>query len=191
MAFKRVSLNDDTVSKSFRNQIVAAATYEPARSVSNSRLLGSGLSILFGLFILYTSVFYVPAFVNMGALGLATPATEQPQADTKKHLLSGYTDMFKIRRGYIRAGQSLHVDYALSPGQNLMLNIQKCSAPVILEVFYCSNIQGQEIKVTGDARGSRSFVMREPGFYYFDEVVTNGNGSISEDPFFIMWSRKD
>lgn len=170
------------------------ATYEPKRSVSNKRLAGSFFSLLLGIGMVYASIFYVPAFFDFKTiLGFSNEDGKQPVieiSEDNKNPLAAYTEIFNIRRGYIRSGQALHVRYALSEGQQLTLSIHRCSAPVIVEIFTCMDSEGQEITISNNSRGSRDFVMRQDGFYYFDEKVTNADGAASNKPFAVEWSRR-
>ncbi len=193
MAFKTVSINKERSSANFQ-QLIAAANYEPERSMSNGRLAGSLLSLTFGLSVIYASVFYAPAFFNLGQiLGFSSQDTKLPAIDPERDTpsaLSPYLDHFKIRRGYIRRGQALKVDYSLSPGTSMTINVRRCNAPIIIEAFRCQNTEGQEINISGIGPGAKSLIMRNPGFYYFDETVTNMNGSKTDKPYKVIWSRK-
>ena len=188
---------DQTTQKGFskiRQQLAAAATYEPKRSISNKRLVGTIAALFFGLATIYTSIFYVPAFIDVGAiLGYSDKNTKLPsfeQNTRNKTFLSNYSEMFKLRRGYLRSGQALRVDYALSPGQELNLRVERCEAPIFIEALFCMKIEGQEYEITNKIKGGRYFIVRNPGFYYFDEKVINADGSKVTDPYSVMWTRR-
>ena len=167
--------------------------HEPERSMSNRRLAGSIVSLVFGAVVAYASIFYAPAFFDVGsALGYSTQNMKLPTYDPtkKKNRFSAFADAFKIRRGYIRQGQALKIDYRLTPGTEMTLHIKRCNAPVIIEAFMCMDIEGQQVNVKNSNSGTRSFIMRKPGFYYFDEVVTDVDGTKTDKPFKVVWSRK-
>lgn len=192
MAFNRVSLSSNLSQASFKEQVVAAAMYEPKRSMSNSRLAGTFLSLMFGLGICYTSFFYVPAYFDseqvLGGASHETTTAADAEKDTRG-TLAAYLDVFKLRRGYIKAGQTLRVDYNLSVGTSLDLVIKHCKAPVIVEVFYCQSSSDQHIQVEQSGKGFKTFLMRQPGFYYLDQTVTNLDGSEAVKPYEVVWSR--
>ena len=194
MAFNRVGISKSAQNASFQQQFIAAANYEPERSMSNSRLVGSILSVFIGICVIYASIFYAPAFFNISQiLGFSTENAKLPAIDSEKDGTSGlsaYANIFKIRRGFIRRGQALKVDYSLSPGTTMTVEIRRCNAPVFVEVVYCNHTEGQKIKMDNIGPGAKSMIMRNPGFYYFDEVVTNHDGSPTTKPYRVVWSRK-
>lgn len=192
MAFQRVGLSKATDFR-LREQLANAAMHEPERSMSNRRLAGSFLSLCLGIGVLYASIFYAPAFFDVNrALGYSTENLKLPayNPDEKKSRLASYTNAFKIRRGFIRQGQALKIDYKLTPGTSMTLHIKRCNAPVFVEVFTCMDVEGQQVQIKNSTSGARSFIMRQPGFYYFDEVVTNADGSPTDKPYSVLWSRK-
>lgn len=191
MAFQRVAMKKEPVAKNLREQLEAMASYEPENSMSGRRFLGSILSLFSGLAIVYASIFYVPAYYNVGeALGLSTEEGKLPAIETEnRHALSTYTDMFQLRRGYIRQGEGFEIKYVLTPGTKMVLNIQRCSAPIVIEAFYCMNTQGREIVIENKIRGTKVLRMAESGFYYFDESVTSLDGSPTTKPFTVIWKR--
>ena len=192
MSFQRVGLKKEPTVHNLREQLMAMADYEPKGSMSVTRFIVSIFSLMLGLSIVYASIFYAPAFYDFnGALGLSTEEGKLPVIkEEKEHALSAYTNMFKLRRGYIRKGQALEVKYVLSPGTKMTLSIQHCKAPVVVEAFYCMNTRGEQITINNNQRGTKALIMRQPGFYYFDEDVTNMDGSATTKPFIVIWKRK-
>lgn len=192
MSFQRVNLKKEPVVENLREQLMAMADYEPKGPMSITRFITSIFSLIFGLGVVYASIFYAPAYYDFDrALGLSTEEGKLPVIEEKKeHMLSAYTDMFKIRRGFIRKGQALEVKYVLSPGTKMTISIHHCKAPVVVEAFYCMNTQGEQIEVKNELRGTKALIMRQPGFYYFDEEVTNLDGSPTTKPFTVIWKRR-
>lgn len=192
MALQRVSLKKEAVTATVRNKLRAIDNEPPEGPMSITRFIVSMFSLMFGLAVIYASIFYAPAFYDFNrALGLSTEDGKLPIIkEEKEHALSAYTDMFKLRRGYIRKGQALEVKYVLSPGTKMTLSIQHCKAPVVIEAFYCMNTQGEQSTVKNELRGTKAFIMRQPGFYYFDEEVTNLDGTATTKPFTVIWKRK-
>ena len=192
MAFNRVSISSSLSEASFKEQVVAAAMYEPKRSMSNSRLAGTFLSLIFGLGICYSSFFYVPAYFDseqvLGGASHETVTLDDGEKDTRG-MFTAYLDVFKLRRGYIKAGQTLRVDYTLSADTALDLVIKHCKAPVIVEVFYCQSTSDQSVQVEQTGKGYKTFLMRQPGFYYLDQNVKNLDGTDAVKPYEVVWSR--
>ena len=194
MAFNRVKYSDAYEQRSFKEAMIAAAKYEPKRSMSNRRLIGSALSWILGLFIVYCAIFYVPAFVNlrstMDVAGLKPKTAVLPAANEKPGVLTPYLRLLNARRGFFRSGQILQVDYALSPGTELTLTIRKCEAPVIVEIFTCNSVQDQTIRISKPREGSQMFRVSEAGFYYYSETTRNLDGSEDEKPHVVLWRRR-
>ena len=194
MAFNRVKYSDAFEQRSFKEAMIAAAKYEPKRSMSNRRLIGSTLSWIFGLFLAYCAMFYVPAFIDLrGALdvaGIKQKTAALPQAGEKSGVLTPYKNLLNARRGFFRSGQILQVDYALSPGTELTLTIRKCTAPVIVEIFKCTSVQDQTVRINNPREGSQMFRVSDAGFYYYSEVTRNLDGSDGEKPFVVLWRRR-
>ncbi|MGJ8564907.1 MAG: hypothetical protein ACSHXY_15310 [Alphaproteobacteria bacterium] len=171
---------------------MAAAYYEPKRSMSNRRLTATILSLFLGLAVLYASAFYAPAYINFNqAIGASTENLKLPEQNDSNTFLTPYVKMFKIRRGFVKPGQALKIDYALSPGTYMTVHVKKCNAPVFLEVIYCMNTSEQSTKIVGPSKSARTFLMKEPGFYYFDEFVMNMDGSPTKKPYKVLWTRKN
>ncbi len=194
MSFNRVKLSESGGERrSFKQAMYDAATYEPKRSMSNKRLIGSGLSLLLGISLAYASMFYVPAFVNVvGVLGFATQEGKLPVIENSKessNFLKPYSDIFKLRRGYFRAGQILEVGSAMSPGSELMLTIQRCDSFPVIEIFHCGSLQSQTVTVSNPESGIQLFKISQPGFYYYSENSRNTDDSVMVKPYAVVWRR--
>lgn len=193
MTFQRVGMKQQYLTHDMRKKIIELAEKEAAKPpMSRKRFIGTFLSLISGVFMVYCSIFYVPAYIDLGnALGMSADGQKLPAVNTDtetRHALSAYTDKFKIRRGYMRAGQALEIKYALFPGTKMTVKIEKCQSPPIIEVFYCQQRHGEEV-VIQTPRGARSFIIREPGFYYFDETVTTMDGQPTTMPSNVIWKR--
>ena len=174
-----------------RKNTVGKVGHGKSRSMSNSRLLISTFALLAGLLATYSSVFYVPSFIHFGhILGVSNIETQQAvkdKASGKKSFVRYYADLFKLRRGYFRVGQEIHIDYALSAGDTAKLNIYQCDAPPIVEVFTCEKFIYHSMD--GAGKGYSDFMINDPGFYYFDHKIVDQTGVKSNKPFSVMWSR--
>lgn len=194
MNLKKVNIKKGVKQTSLPQQFVAAARFEPERSMSNGRLTGSILSLFLAFCVIYASFFYVPAYFSVSQiLGFSNESEKLPVIDPStegQSAIAAYARPFKLRRGFIRRGQALKVDYSLSPGTIMTVDIQRCAAPVFVEVIFCNTREGQTIKIEDRGPGAKSIVMRNAGFYYFDESVTNLDGSPTKKPYRVLWSRK-
>lgn len=195
MAFNRVNMASQSSAEALRSRLVTAANYEPERSMSNRRLTGTFFSLILGLATIYAAIFYAPAyFPNAQKLGFSTQNIKLPNPHEEESFLktlAPYAKLFKVRRGYVKPGQALKIDYVLSPGTYMTVHVKKCNAPIFIEVMHCMNTDEQSIEIRNSQKGARSFVMSRPGFYYFDEFVMNIDGTPSEKPHKVTWSRKN
>ncbi len=194
MTLKRVKFKSNYEgSNSFRQAMLAAAKHEPQRSMSNRRLVGSGMAIFTGIFFAYTAMFYLPAFFSFSkVLGVANQDIRIPSLSTleqSSNPLKPYADIFKLRRGYFRSGQVIQVGYEISPDTQLSLEIKKCNSAPIIEIIQCNSYQTQTIDVSDPLRGAQSFRVSEPGFYYYKEKVSDLSGQQSTEPFVVVWRR--
>ncbi len=200
MKFQRVPMSRSSAEpRSFRQTMLAAAMYEPKRSMSNLRLIGSAVSICLGLTLAYASIFYVPAFIDFkGAMHVVgidqnkkpLVAKVQSNSSQKWGILSPYVDMFRLPRGYLRSGQKLHVDYIISPGTELELTIRQCVSYPVLEVFRCEETRDQKVTISSPREGAQTFRVSEPGFYYYSGKTINKDGSAETRPYAVAWQRR-
>lgn len=163
----------------------------PQGSMSHARFFCTFASLFAALVLVYASVFYVPAYLNVQkTLGLSTQDGKLPNqsALSDANRMNNYARLFTLRRGYFRAGQTLRLDHDLPPGTTMVVSISRCSAPPVIEAFYCMNIEGHQIKITDPGPGTRTFTMQKPGFYYFDETVYNKLRD-SDPSFEVVWTR--
>ena len=191
MIFKRVSKTENDIQAPPAQGPESRSSRDVKNSMSNTRFLGTFASLFLGLVLIYSSIFYVPAFLDVQkVMGVSTETVKLPRPETQSSKLETYVNLFKVRRGYLRRGQALTLEYDLSPGMTMTASISRCSAPPVIEVFYCRNIEGEHIKINGDIPGKRNFIMRKPGFYYFDEVITQKKGFNHDDAYQVFWSRR-
>jgi len=101
--------------------------------------------------------------------------------------LTAYLDLFDVKRGYIRPGQSIQVQYALPEGAQLDLYIRRCRSAFIIEIFNCQVVSERTAQVVNDKVGTRQFIFQDEGFYLFDEQVTLT--STQSPKYRVIWSR--
>lgn len=179
-------------SASGTDKILGSARKNIDGSMSHARFFGTFVTLFLALVLIYASAFYVPAFLmSQKTLGLSTEAGKLPNHTALESggILNKYAGAFMIRRGYFKAGQTLRLDHDLPPGAILKVSISRCSAPPVIEVFYCLDVEGEQVKIQTSGPSGRNFIVRKSGFYYFDDVVS-GAGQSENDSYNVMWSRK-
>ena len=173
-----------------RQKFMAAAAREAENSMTKKRFFATFAALFLCVILGYSSLFYVPAYVDFTKpVGLSTQDTKLPKTSENPGALGSYMDVFKMRRGYLSQGQNLILNYDLSPGITVTASIGRCKSPPIVEVFHCQKIDEQSFKVRSLRSGKEIFTIQKPGFYYFDEVVTQADGSPTDKPYYVKWSR--
>ena len=165
------------------NRELKRANFSAARRTS--RFVFSWMALMFGLFMIYTSLHYAPAlFSPSEVLGVTSHKTSGKKLDNK-HVLSPLVDLFRLKRGYFHEGQTLSAQYKLPPGATADLVIIRCKRMVIVEVFSCEPVASQRVQVA-DGTGAREFRVGAEGFYFVDDKV---NLAHAGDPYTIVWQR--
>ncbi len=154
-----------------------------ARSMSNSRLLGSALSWVLGISAFYCSLFYVPAFFDYKKVFGISNVT--PNIDDKKHsVLSPYMELMQLNRTYLKSGQSMEAYYKIIGNNPAELLLYTCMSPAVIEVFVCDPAIVKRIPLE-KARGSYSVQVPENGFYGYRVQVAERS-----DKYYLIWRRR-
>ena len=156
------------------------------------RSIFSAMSLLFGGFMVYIALHYIPAFVRPAkVLKIATgdhPATSTYDYDrnSKFHDIVGpYVKMFHLDRTYMQAGQSINIKYDLPTGAHADLEIIQCKRAWVVEIFNCRVI-GKFATRTRNQSGIESFALEQAGFYHLRQNVV---GVRDSEPYRITWQR--
>lgn len=160
------------------------------RSMTNKRLTFTILTFLLTIFLAYSSLFYFPAYtVKPAVVRIATQDAVIPDvSETESNEgLKNYLKLLIKQRGYLRAGQSVRVDYNVDLGSQIDLVIFRCNQVVIVEIYSCNKIEYQKTEIGKAADGYVQFTVDSAGFYYFEEVVKAASPSAIE--YVIKWSR--
>ncbi|MEP3892088.1 MAG: hypothetical protein ABJN69_16645 [Hellea sp.] len=160
------------------------------RSMTNKRLTFTVLTLLLTMFLAYSSLFYFPAYtVKSSVVRIATQDAVIPDSSETENSrnLNNYLKLLIKQRGYLRAGQSVRVDYNVALGSQIDVVIFKCNQVVIVEIYSCNKTEYQKTEIGSAAEGYVEFTVDSAGFYYFDEVVKNAAPSALE--YYIKWSR--
>jgi|GEM_PF-2542596 len=139
---------------------------------SAGRILGSWAALMLGLASCYTAMFYVPSILPVHKyIALSEPGRADPRLEADG-VLAPYLAMFKMRRAYMRSGQTVSVQYRNLGTGALDLTITQCRRAPVIEVFRCTPVSAKTTTIT-DRSGTRSFSIGESGFYYFSTTTTS------------------
>ena len=155
------------------------------------RTFGSALSLMIGGFMCYTALHYIPAYLGthkfLAMTQIDDSASRLIDDGSQRATLMAYLDFFKIKRAYLRPGQSIQAQYSLPEGATLDLYIRQCRPAFIIEIFDCQIVNEKAAKVINDKIGTQRFMFQDKGFYLFDERVTLPSGKAGK--YRVVWSR--
>ena len=158
--------------------------------LSFKRRIGSFMAIGFGGFVCYTALHYVPAFLNTSkllAISKIDVSAQRLSASADQSPMTHFLKTFKMKRAYLRGGQSIMAQYALPENSKLELEIVQCRRSLFFEVFKCIPDGEQNIVITNKTVGSQKFAIGQAGFYEFrNSVKQSGNAS---QAYQILWRR--
>lgn len=178
MSWVRSNMTDDTR----RNINTFFGSRSDSHDPSPMRgLLGIAMLILSGI-LLYTSLPYAGSFVNIGKVVGVSKLDRQIEV-----LRSGLVNTAPVKKVYLRAGQSLVVQYDLPKAAELELKVMRCKSRPIIEVWSCKDPVTQIIEVRNEPNGVRQITAPEPGFYYFTDTVTLSGAPQSD--YQLIWKR--
>ncbi len=164
------------------------------------RMYSSVFVLVTAGFVLYCSLFYVGAFVDVGeVVGISQSVRAEKaqknitemQRTKKRTLFSPIIENFSTNRIYMRKGQSILATYSLPNRTKLSLNVIQCKSQPILEVFKCEPLGQRKTVIRNRTTGFIEFTVTEPGFYYFeDEVIKTPNTELTAYvDYRIVWQR--
>lgn len=171
-------MTDDT-----RRSVNTFLGSRPGREgTKTSRGILSILTLIMGGGLIYTSLPYASAFVNVGKI-IGVSQLDRGIETFKSDL----TRTAKVKKVYLRQGQALRASYALPKGSTLKLSILRCQSRPIIKVYSCAPVSRQYIKINDTTSGSRTFAAPEAGFYFFqDEMTLPATG---QSPYTLLWQR--
>lgn len=173
-----------------RREILAAARRDAENSMSKKRFVATFISLMLGAVLMYSSVFYVPAYLDSrGLMGISTQDSKFPKMAEEPGTVNTFKNILKMRRSYLYEGQGIVLNYNMSGRAAINAVIGQCEAPPIIEVFHCRKTNEQRFKIVTGAQGRKSFAIKKTGFYYFDDFVTNTDGSPTDITYHIEWTR--
>jgi len=190
MSFSRVQLQ----SRLAHDRVIYDAAAE-RKPMGLTRGIFTSIVILFGAFMYYIAMHYVPALANPGKVvrfanqgGTLPPGVnefefEDPSA--LEQLLRPYFKLFVLDRSYMRAGEAIEIRYEIPEGTTVDLDIVQCRRIWVVEIFKC-DIVNQFTVTKKTRRGIATYALGNHGFYHFRHRV---NGLKAEDHYRLVWER--
>lgn len=174
----------------FHAQYIDQGARKKRKSMGIGRTFGSASTLIIGGAMCYVSLHYIPAYLGLNKIlsfsDLDTSASVAPES-SQWAALSSYADAFRIKRTYLKSGQTIQAQYALPEGATLDLVIQRCRPAFIVEIFKCQVINEETARVSNDKLGTQRFRFPEAGFYRFDERITFATNNVKD--YRVVWSR--
>jgi len=147
-----------------------------------SRGLLSIVTLIVAGGLIYTSVPYAGAFVNVGEV-VGISKLDRRVGEMK----SGITKSASVKKVYLRAGQGLLATYKLPKESGLELTVLQCKSRPIIEVYNCAPVSKQNIKIDEGSSGRRRFQAPQAGFYYFKDTLSSPTAV--QTPYTLLWQR--
>lgn len=139
---------------------------------------------------IYALYQYVPAFVNFKKV-ISQTTTAQPGAQNLIRqrddwgVASPLRDYIKMKKAYVRAGQSLQLQYVLPTNVSATVTLKRCKTIPFVEVFKCNIVQAETIDLKNETIGTKRFQITQSGMYHLESQVE----VTKDDKFDIVWSR--
>jgi len=174
----------------FHAEYLNKRDHSSKKKIGFFRSVGSAISLILGGAMFYIALHYVPAYLGLQkiiAFSKLDTSASRLAKDGPSSLLSAYIDPFRLKRTYLRQGQSIQVQYALPDDAELEILVNQCKAAFIVEIFKCDVISQETSFVKNDKVGTLKFKFQDAGFYVFDEVITQTK--TPHESFRVVWSR--
>lgn len=159
------------------------------------RAIFSALSILFGTFMYYIMLHYVPALANPRKILKFKTETQSfppqsatfdiPEASIFEKVLGPYYGLFTLDRAYMRSGETIRIKYDLPQTATAQLDIVQCQRIWAVEIFNCKVIS-QFGTQKGPGKGIATFKLDYDGFYHFRHKIDGVNEG---DVYRLLWER--
>ena len=158
-------------------------------------LSGPTKLIKFCLFVtsIYALYKYVPAYINFNHI--ISEATSQPStqpgaqnlADSHKKwgIAKPLREYVKLKKAYMRDGQTLQVQYILPEQAQATLTIKRCKNLPIIELFNCEVVQAETIEIGGNTVGTQRLRVKGTAMYVLESQVIMAD----DERFDIVWRR--
>ncbi len=174
----------------FHAQYIDTKVRKKGKPLGIVRTLGSASTLILGGTMCYVALHYIPAYLGLNKIlsfsDLHSSSSVAPE-DSQWAALSSYVDAFRIKRAYLRPGQTIQAEYAIPDGAKLDLVIQRCRPAFVVEIFKCQVVSEETAEIRNDKLGTQRFRFPEAGFYRFDEKVTLDPNNVKN--YRVVWSR--
>lgn len=140
------------------------------------------LSLIIGGALIYTSLPYAGAFVDVGEI---VSVSHVDRGFGK--LTANLTKTAPVKKVYMRAGQSLEAQYTLPENSTLTLSVMRCQNRPILEAWSCNPVSKRDILIKDGKAGSKTIKAPQAGFYYFTDTMTMPKSM--QAPYTLVWRR--
>ncbi|WP_371397911.1 hypothetical protein [Fretibacter rubidus] len=156
-------------------------------------IFGSALSILIGLFTMYTAMHYLTAYVSPKQIlwsSQSNSAANQME-ENSMGVVDKVLDSFTRDQAYIRRGKGLAAHYVIPEGKSIELRIVRCQPQFIVEVFRCTAGDQQIITLNKSRKGVERLSFNLAGFYVYQSRLINSDGTPAEDKtgYRVVWHR--
>lgn len=156
-------------------------------------IFGSAISVVFGIFALYTSVHYLTAYFSPQQYlwdsrgNSAANQMEGGEFGIVDHVINS----FAREKAYIRGGKGLAVHYVLPEGKSIELIVTRCQPMLIVEVFNCTVAEQKKFTLKGQRKGVERYRFSKPGFYVYQSQLLNADGTVSmkDKDYRVVWRR--
>jgi len=159
------------------------------------RVFMSAAAILFGTFMYYVAMHYVPALASpQKMVRLATESQTIPVGIQEfqiedpsiiEKLLGPYYSLFALDRSYKGRGETIQIKFDVPETAIVHLDIVQCRRIWAVEIFKCKVIK-QFGTTKGPGRGIAKFKLGDEGFYHFRHRI---DGLSDTDTYRVIWER--
>jgi len=147
------------------------------------------MKVIVFLMTLYALAQYVPAFINFKKIITQTSPQAGAQTLVEKRnnwgIAAPLREYAKMNKAYMRAGQSLQVQYVLPRDAKATLTIKQCKPAPFIEAFRCDVVAEDKIDLSNDTVGTRRIAFQNTAMYLLESEVQ----ITSDDRFDIKWQR--
>lgn len=201
LGFKQSAKNRTWTQIMVEESEISLRARKTSRNLTFRRMYLSVFVSFGAAFLVYCSLFYVGAFVDVGkvigvsqsdrALKVKMSVTDIQLPARRVPVISPLQDAFSVNRVYLRKGQAIQATYTMPPGTKLTLKIKQCEQLPVVEVFKCRFAGVKELHIDGNSAGSKTFRVNQPGFYYFDDQVVRlpGTELKANHDYKVIWLR--
>ena len=193
MADKRAEIWD--AAKEYAAQRNVNVRKQNKRQRTESALSGpvAFMKLLMLLMTIYALFKYVPAYVNFNKIiaeatdkNIGYSGAQNIAEDRGKWgAMAPLRDYAKLKKAYVKGGQTLQVQYILPKDAQATLTIKRCKNIPFFEVFKCQVAQEETFNISGDSVGTRRIFIPDTAMYHLEsKVLVN-----SDERFDIVWRR--